>query len=48
MYKMMMFASNSSSTTNTVNKSQIKAAFGEFALLDSEVVPVRNVMEKYN
>src|SRR4051794_30270185 len=44
-----MFANNSSSTTNnTGNKSQIKAAFGEFALLDSEVVPVRNVMEKYN
>jgi hypothetical protein len=42
-----MFASNSS-TTNTGNKSLVKAAFGEFALLDSEVVPVRNVMEKYN
>jgi hypothetical protein len=41
-----MFASNSSS--NTGNKSLIKAAFGEFALLDSEVVPVRTVMEKYN
>jgi hypothetical protein len=41
-----MFASNSSS--NTANKSQIKAAFGEFALTDSEVVPVRKVMEKYN
>lgn len=41
-----MFASNRSS--NTANKSQIKAAFGEFALLDSEVVPVRKVMEKYN
>jgi|SRR3954453_2090326 hypothetical protein len=41
-----MFASNSSS--NTSNKSQLKAAFGEFALIDSEVVPVRNVMEKYN
>ena len=43
-----MFASNSSTTTNTGNKSLIKAAFGEFALLDSEVVPVRHVMEKYN
>jgi hypothetical protein len=41
-----MFASNSSS--NTANKSQMKAAFGEFALVDSEVVPVRKVMEKYN
>src|SRR5919112_6267522 len=41
-----MFASNS--TTSTGNKSLIKAAFGEFALLDSEVVPVRTVMEKYN
>ena len=26
----------------------MKAAFGEFALLDSEVVPVRDVMQKYN
>ena len=43
-----MFASNSSTSTNTGNKSLIKAAFGEFALLDSEVVPVRHVMEKYN
>jgi hypothetical protein len=41
-----MFASNSSS--NDGNNTTLKAAFGEFALLDSEVVPVRNVMEKYN
>jgi hypothetical protein len=41
-----MFAGTSSS--NTANKSQLKAAFGEFALVDSEVIPVRKVMEKYN
>jgi len=41
-----MYVSNRYS--NTGNKSQLKAAFGEFALLDSEVVPVRKVMEKYN
>jgi hypothetical protein len=29
--------------TNT-NTSDLKAAFGEFALLDSEVIPVRDVM----
>lgn len=39
-----MFGSNSSSNNN----EPLKAAFGEFALIDSEVVPVRNVMEKYN
>ena len=39
-----MFAGNSSSN----NSQPLKAAFGEFALIDSEVVPVRNVMEKYN
>ncbi len=39
-----MFGSNSSSNNNQT----LKAAFGEFALIDSEVVPVRNVMEKYN
>jgi hypothetical protein len=39
-----MFAGNSSSNNN----QPLKAAFGEFALIDSEVVPVRNVMEKYN
>ena len=42
-----MYAGNSSNNTNG-NKSQIKAAFGEFALLVSEVVPVRKVMEKYD
>jgi len=39
-----MFVGNSSSNNN----QPLKAAFGEFALIDSEVVPVRNVMEKYN
>ena len=39
-----MFAGNISSNNN----QPLKAAFGDFALIDSEVVPVRNVMEKYN
>ena len=26
----------------------LKAAFGEFALIDSEVIPVRDIMQKYN
>ena len=30
------------------NTENLKAAFGEFALIDSEVVPVRDVMQKYN
>jgi hypothetical protein len=29
-------------------KDNLTAAFGEWALLDSEVVPVQKVMEKYN
>jgi hypothetical protein len=33
--------------TNTTNQN-MSAAFGEWALLDSEVVPVQNVMQKYN
>ena len=33
-----MFADNSSNGNN--NASNLKAAFGEFALIDSEVVPV--------
>jgi Domain of Unknown Function (DUF1259) len=32
---------------NTTNQN-MSAAFGEWALLDSEVVPVQNVMQKYN
>ncbi len=41
-----MFAGNSSNGNN--NASNLKAAFGEFALIDSEVIPVRDVMQKYN
>ena len=45
-----MYQGNSSSgggnSNNTTNNT--KAAFGEFALIDSEVVPVREVMNKYN
>jgi hypothetical protein len=32
---------------NTTNQN-MSAAFGEWALLDSEVVPVQNLMQKYN
>jgi hypothetical protein len=32
---------------NTTNQN-MSAAFGEWALLDSEVVPVQNIMQKYN
>lgn len=42
---MFMGISNSTSGNNT---DTLKAAFGEFALLDSEVIPVRDVMQKYN
>ena len=42
---MYMGISNSTSDNNT---DTLKAAFGEFALLDSEVIPVRDVMQKYN
>lgn len=41
-------STNSTSSTNNNNTSNLKAGFGEFALLDSEVVPVREVMKKYN
>ena len=33
---------------NTTTDQNVSAAFGEWALLDSEVVPVQNVMQKYN
>jgi hypothetical protein len=39
-------SSSGGSGNNTTNNT--KAAFGEFALIDSEVVPVRDVMNKYN
>jgi hypothetical protein len=38
----------SSVGSSNVSKDKQNALFGEFALLDSEVVPVRKVMEKYN
>ncbi len=41
-----MYAGNSSNGNS--NATNLKAAFGEFALLDSEVIPVRDVMQKYN
>ncbi len=33
---------------NTTTNQNVSAAFGEWALLDSEVVPVQNIMQKYN
>jgi Domain of Unknown Function (DUF1259) len=37
------------STTGLSNNTEnLKAAFGEFALIDSEVIPVRDIMQKYN
>lgn len=41
-----MFASNSSNGNG--NDTNLKIGFGEFALIDSEVVPVREIMQKYN
>ena len=41
-----MYAGNSSN--GNTNVTNLKAAFGEFALIDSEVIPVRDVMQKYN
>jgi hypothetical protein len=50
--KLFMGNSNNSTSTNSnansTNNKNLKAAFGEFALLDSEVIPVRYVMQKYN
>jgi hypothetical protein len=40
--------STSSKTMPISKKDNLTAAFGEWALLDSEVVPVQKVMEKYN
>lgn len=41
-----MYAGNSSNSNS--NATNLKAAFGEFALIDSEVIPVRDIMQKYN
>lgn len=46
MYQGNSSDTNSNAGNNTTNNT--KAAFGEFALLDSEVVPVRDIMNKYN
>ena len=42
-----MYMGNSTTGLNN-NTENLKAAFGEFALIDSEVIPVRDVMQKYN
>ena len=42
-----MYMGNSSAGVSN-NTENLKAAFGEFALIDSEVVPVRDIMQKYN
>ena len=41
-----MYAGNSSNSND--NATNLKAGFGEFALIDSEVIPVREIMQKYN
>jgi hypothetical protein len=46
--QMFMGTSNNNSNTGDNNSTNLKVAFGEFALIDSEVVPVRDVMNKYN
>ena len=46
MYQGNSSSGGSSNSNNTTNNT--KAAFGEFALIDSEVVPVREIMNKYN
>lgn len=46
--KMSSSSSSSSKTMPISKKDNLTAAFGEWALLDSEVVPVQKVMEKYN
>jgi hypothetical protein len=39
---------NNTAAQGNNNNTNLKVAFGEFALIDSEVVPVRQVMNKYN
>jgi len=43
-----MYMGNSTTGLNNNNDTNLKAAFGEFALIDSEVIPVRDIMQKYN
>ena len=40
--------SGATGQSSAQNANNMSVAFGEFALLDSEVVPVQNVMQKYN
>ena len=42
-----MYMGNSTAGLSN-NTENLKAAFGEFALIDSEVIPVRDIMQKYN
>jgi hypothetical protein len=43
-----VFASKDASNTQQVQQNNQKVAFGEWALIDAEVVPVQQVMQKYN
>lgn len=43
-----LWGNGSGSNRNANNTENLKTAFEELALLDSEVVPVREVMQKYN
>jgi hypothetical protein len=38
----------STSASNSTQKNNQKVAFGEWALIDSEVVPAQQIMQKYN
>ncbi len=44
----MSAGNNTAAAQGNNNNTNLKVAFGEFALIDSEVVPVRQVMNKYN
>ncbi len=41
-------SSGNSKTLPISKKDNLTAAFGEWSLIDSEVIPVQKVMEKYN
>jgi hypothetical protein len=43
-----MGVGNNATAGGNNNNTNLKVAFGEFALIDSEVIPVRQVMNKYN
>jgi hypothetical protein len=42
------FASTSASASNSTQQNNQKVAFGEWAVIDPEVVPVQQIMQKYN